>query len=101
MFRFCPTAEQIELGIKDVFLAGTFNGWNPGPRMVADGETGKFHQALKMVKKGNCYELTLRLAPGEYPYKFVINSVNWIKDDGAEKFVEDGFGGENSVKVVQ
>ena len=101
VFRFTPTEDHANMRIREVFLAGTFNGWNPGPEDRVNEESGEKEPAHRMRRVGSNYIITLRLAPGEYPYKFVINSSEWITDETAEKFVEDGFGGKNSVKVVK
>jgi 1,4-alpha-glucan branching enzyme len=43
-----------------VFLAGTFNGWNP--------------RATPMRKYGDCeWRAALELPPGRYEYKFVVD----------------------------
>jgi len=46
-----------------VFLAGTFNDWNPQP----------------MYKNLNSFELTIPLWPARYHYKFVVDG-NWYYD---------------------
>ena len=68
-----------------VFLAGTFNGWSP--------------DATEMVEIDGRYEVVLPLAAGEYEYKFVADG-RWITDEAASRFCPDGFGGRNSVIVV-
>jgi cyclomaltodextrinase / maltogenic alpha-amylase / neopullulanase len=69
-----------------VYLAGTFNDWNPGKTLMEKGE-GK-------------WTLTMLMPPGEHAYKFVADG-NWITDrDGADTFIDDGHGGENSVIQV-
>ncbi|NNM33879.1 MAG: hypothetical protein HKO53_12470, partial [Gemmatimonadetes bacterium] len=75
-------------GVKDVFLAGTFNDWNVGatPMSDADGD--------------GTYETTLLLAAGTYQYKFVVDGSTWITPDDADDFADDGFGGQNAVIVV-
>ena len=79
-FTFAPT-EYYE----QVFLAGTFNGWRT--------------DATPMTRKDDRFEVTLFLAKGEYMYKFVADG-QWITDMEAEKFHPDGYGGQNSVIVV-
>lgn len=82
-FRYQPVIS----GVGEVFVAGSFNDWNVGatPMSDADGD--------------GTWEATLLLAPGEYQYKFVVDG-NWITDDKADRFVDDGFGGQNSVLDV-
>lgn len=72
---------------KSVYLAGSFNQWNP---------TGK-----KMLDKKNegVYTATVKLAPGRYEYKFVIDGV-WCADPENLDFVQNDHGTLNSVIVV-
>lgn len=80
-FAYEPGAKTHER----VFLAGTFNGWRS--------------DATEMRWTGELWKATVPLAPGEYQYKFVADGA-WITDDKAERFHPDGFGGQNSVLVV-
>ena len=72
---------------KSVYLAGSFNQWNP---------TGK-----KMLDKKNegVYTATVKLAPGRYEYKFVIDGV-WCADPENLDFVQNDHGTLNSVIAV-
>lgn len=72
---------------KSVYLAGCFNQWN---------STGK-----KMLDKKNegVYTASLKLAPGRYEYKFVIDGV-WCADPENLDFVQNDHGTLNSVIVV-
>jgi glycosidase len=79
-FRFQPVIS----GVTNVFLAGTFNDWNDSRTRMTD-EDGD-----------GTYEATLLLPVGEYQYKFVADG-SWITDETATDFVDDGFGGRNSV----
>jgi len=80
-----------------VSLRGSFNGWGETP----------------MKKENGSWTITLDLEPGEYQYKFFING-QWPKDmchdptfgtpmvdPTAAGCVDDGFGGQNAVIVVQ
>ena len=67
---------------KEVYLAGTFNNWNP--------------TAQKMENKGTYFETSLELKPGVYEYKIVINGNTWKEDPFNSRKVPDGFGGFNS-----
>jgi 1,4-alpha-glucan branching enzyme len=70
-----------------VYLAGSFNGWNPTKRKMADKENN-----------GN-FTTTMMLFPGTYEYKFVING-SWSIDPECEKWVPNSMGGLNSVIKV-
>ncbi len=64
----------------EVFLAGDFNGWKPEP--MAKGETG-FHG-------------TVKLEPGVYQYKFVVDG-EWQVDPSAMENAQNDFGTANSI----
>lgn len=69
-------------GAKNVFLAGSFNGWN-----------GK---QLAMKRTGNGWELPAYLAEGTHTYKFVVDG-KWYADPANADRLPDGNGGFNSV----
>ena len=65
-FRFRP--EEDASAVTAVYLAGSFNGWKEkGQRMDDPDAEGYYHT-------------TLRLKPGQYEYKFVVNGTNWLPD---------------------
>jgi cyclomaltodextrinase / maltogenic alpha-amylase / neopullulanase len=68
-----------------VSLAGEFNAWST--------------DATPMARVGDRFEVVMPLAPGRYQYKFVADG-EWITDEDAGEFKPDGFGGRNSVVVV-
>lgn len=71
-----------------VAIAGDFNGWNPQrTRLVRTGRGGVWHARL-------------RLAPGVYQYSFVLDGTTWVSDPQAKNMLSDGFGGSNSVIIV-
>ena len=58
-------------------------------------------KANKMVETSKgVYEISLLLKPGEYEYKFNEDGMFYITDQNAKDFADDGFGGKNSVLVV-
>ncbi len=71
----------------EVYLAGTFNQWDPSRHQMKDTRnTGK-------------YSLTLMLPKGEYEYKFIING-NWIVDPECQNWVRNTLGTLNSIMKV-
>ncbi len=75
--------------VKRVSLRGTFNDWS---------------QWLMHKKPDGRWVLRICLAPGTYEYKFYVDG-HWIKDMSkadptADKYVDDGYGGKNAVKIV-
>jgi 1,4-alpha-glucan branching enzyme len=71
----------------EVFLAGTFNDWNPGAKK------------MKHVDGDGRYEATLLLPPGRYEYKFVVNG-DWHIDTNNPAWTPNGVGSKNSVIEV-
>ena len=72
---------------KAVYLAGQFNNWDPTAKKMA-------YQA-----KEGLYAATVKLAPGEYQYKFVIDGT-WCADPENSNSVPNDQGTFNSVRVV-
>ena len=71
-----------------VAIVGDFNGWDP--------------QRTRLVRAshGGQWRARLRLPPGVYQYSFVLDGVTWVSDPLAKTVLADGFGGENSVIIV-
>lgn len=66
---------------KSVCLVGEFNNWDPNTH--------------PMVKKGGRFQKRLKLAPGEYQYKFIIDG-EWRNDPKADQ-VPNEFGTTNNI----
>ncbi len=82
-FRYEPVIG----GERDVFVAGTFNGWVTDQDRLTDADAD------------GVFTLTMPLAEGRHDYKFVVDG-NWMTDENAVEFADDGFGGRNSVLIV-
>jgi 1,4-alpha-glucan branching enzyme len=77
---------RAEVGSK-VFLAGSFNNWDPTAKELVD-------------KKGDgTFTATVALAPGDHQYKFVIDGT-WCADPENPEWVQNEHGTLNSVKHV-
>ncbi len=72
----------------DVYVAGTFNDWNPEKKQLLDKDGS-----------GN-YSGILMLPPGDYEYKFKVND-DWYIDPGNPNFAPNALGTLNSVLTVQ
>lgn len=70
-----------------VYLAGEFNNWSPTATLMEKGSDG-------------IWRVTLKLKPGRYEYKFVIDGV-WMEDPTNPNKVPDPYGGYNSVLNVE
>ena len=71
----------------DVYVAGSFNDWNPAQHKLVDD------------KGEGIYSIELRLAPGDYEYKFVVNGT-WCVDPNCKEWVANSLGTLNSVLHV-
>jgi Glycogen recognition site of AMP-activated protein kinase len=69
-----------------VAVVGSFNGWSPAMN--------------PMQKKGDVWEITLSLLPGRYSYRFLVNEKEQVLDPSSASTEADGYGGKNSVLVV-
>ncbi len=67
---------------RKVILSGTFNRWD--------------EQAFRMKKTDNGWELTLKLPPGYYEYKYIVDG-HWMEDPHNPSKTINEFGGHNSV----
>jgi len=72
---------------KEVFLAGEFNQWDPAGRKMA------------YKARSGVYSTTIKLEPGEYQYKFVIDGI-WCADPENVRSVQNDQGTFNSVITV-
>ena len=81
--RFALSAEPGS----QVFVAGTFNSWNPAANPLKDNP-GSGH-----------FKTGLRVPTGTHEYKFVVNGV-WTADPKCPDWAPNGYGSLNSVLHV-
>ena len=67
---------------KKVILAGSFNKWN--------------EELFKMKKTKNGWELTLKMKPDAYQYRYIVDG-QWMEDPTNTNKTENEFGEYNSV----
>ena len=70
----------------EVFLAGSFNGWQPAALRLEDA-------------RGDAWTADVPLPPGVHEYRFVVDG-RWIADPNNPRTVPNPFGGRNSVVEV-
>ena len=71
-----------------VFLAGSFNGWNPTAKEMTE-------------KMGDgVFVAVLSLPAGKHEYKFVIDGI-WCADPECSDWTQNDHGTLNSVKIVE
>lgn len=73
-------------GARQVYLCGTFNGWNPTGIPMRRDESG-------------CWHAYLRLPRGTYEYRVRVDG-RWMEDPGAQRHAPNPFGGFNSLRDV-
>jgi len=69
---------------KEVLLAGDFTNWNP----------------LPMTKNNGMFHTSVKLPPGEYRYKFVVDGI-WHSDPAAEESMINEYGTRDSLMRVE
>jgi len=82
LFTYRPAAGRT---VRDVHVAGDFNGWNTTSHRLLPGPDG--------------HELFVALPPGSHPYKFVVDG-EWISDPANPEKLDDGTGHGNSLARV-
>lgn len=93
VFRFsAPSAHVVQ-------LCGSWeeNNWCRG-----QAETGSFRIGEMSDDDGDgLWEIVIDLPPGRYQYKFVIDEQNWKEDPNNPQRTDDGYGGFNSIVIVE
>jgi hypothetical protein len=67
---------------KQVLLSGSFNEWSTS--------------GIQMQKLNNGWEVRMKLIPGRYEYKFIVDG-RWMRDPENQQKLYDSFGDYNSV----
>ncbi|RYD73997.1 MAG: hypothetical protein EOP53_19110 [Sphingobacteriales bacterium] len=92
--------KQLPFTIKDSIVTFTLNGrGNANQVMLAGNFTNWQQGAIPMVKNGNDWLLPVKLKPGKYTYKFIVDG-EWINDPYNAIVEGDGEGNNNSVFYV-
>jgi hypothetical protein len=73
---------------QSVAVIGTFNGWSPD------------NARMRALNDGT-WEIVLTLPPGRYAYRFLVDNREQVLDPNNDAVEADGFGGKNSVIVVE
>ena len=78
--------ELVNPAAKQVFVAGSFNSWQPEQTPLVPAGNGRWAGDLNV-------------GPGRHEYLFVVDG-QWLPDPNAKESVENPFGGKNSVLTV-
>ena len=76
-------------GARSVHVVGSFNDW--GPVSIP----------LEELEHDGIWRAAVVLPTGTHEYMFVVDGERWVVDPLAGRFVDDGFGQENSVMIVR
>ncbi len=92
LFRFeAPSARVVQ-------LAGN---WPENDWLKGQAQTGSYLVGRMEDPDGDgIWERCENLPPGRYQYKFVIDEQNWKEDPNNPQRVDDGYGGFNSLLIV-
>jgi Glycogen recognition site of AMP-activated protein kinase len=76
-------------GAETPYLVGSWDGWEPPgiPLVRQPGEE-------------RTWKTEVALPPGEHQFRYRIGN-EWFNDPSADRSVENGMGGENSVVIVE
>jgi 1,4-alpha-glucan branching enzyme len=76
-----PTANKVS-------LVGEFSNWNKGSNQMKLNKNGKFTTTLEL-EKGR-----------DYRFRYLVDENQWMNDWHADKYVQNPYGGEDSVVSV-
>ncbi len=85
--RYVVQFTYVNPGASQVYVAGSFNNWQ------------KKQVQLSRASEQGVWVGTLILKPGVYEYMFVVDG-EWVADQLARRFMEDGFGRKNALLYV-
>lgn len=68
---------------RTVSLVGDFNGWDVN--------------VYKLIRQNGSWKIKLNLPRGRYQYVFVVDGNKWVPDPEAKEYIDNGYGGKNSV----
>jgi len=70
------------------YLVGDFNNWNETLTPMKRADDGSFTTVLKL-EKGR-----------DYQFRYLINNDEWHNDWQADRYIENPYGGDNSVVSI-
>ncbi len=77
-----------EANAATVVLTGDFTGWDEAPIEMPQRKDGSF-------------STTVNLKPGQsYRFRYILDGERWANDDGADSYVENPFGSDDSIVTV-
>lgn len=105
--RRLPPPQKTDKGIlfqfdaKSARLVQVAGNWPENNWLAGQAQTGSFRIGEMMDEDGDgIWTRYENLPQGRYQYKFVIDGVTWKEDPNNPQRTGDGFGGNNSLLVV-
>ena len=89
-FTFAPTTP-----VETVSVRGSFNGW--GETAMTRGDDGVWSVTVDLPAGENVYKY---FVDGQWPADMATGLDGGPMDPGADAYVDDGFGGQNAVRLV-
>jgi 1,4-alpha-glucan branching enzyme len=92
LFQFeAPSAQRVQ-------LAGS---WPENDWLRGQAQTGSYLIGLMSDEDHDgIWQIVVDIPPGRHQYKFVIDEKTWKEDPNNPQRVDDGYGGSNSLLVV-
>jgi len=86
-------------GARTVQVAGDWPGSNWGE---GDAESGEVLVGLmeRTDEEDGLWQLVVRLGPGRYRYRYLINETQWMLDPENPRIVDDGRGGKANLLIM-
>lgn len=85
--RVTFTAPKVE-DASSVHLVGDFNDWDKSANPLKQRKDGRFSGTVSLD------------AGREYRFKYLVGNDQWINDDGADRYVSNDYGGDDSVVEI-
>ena len=73
---------------KTVHVVGDFNGWDQSATPMKKQKNGSFATSVLLERNR------------EYPFRYLLDGETWENDRKADRYVDNGQGGDNSVVVA-
>jgi len=106
--RRLPPPQQTERGVRFQFYAPSAHvvqlcgSWEENNWCRGQAQTGGFRIGEMQDDDGDgLWELFVKLTPGRYQYKFIVDEQNWKVDPNNPQRTDDGYGGFNSIIIVE
>lgn len=105
--RRLPPPQQVEDGILFQFEAPSARvvqvagNWPENNWLAGQGQNARYDLGRMSDDDGDgTWQIIVDLPPGRYQYKYRIDEINWKEDPNNPQRTDDGFGGFNSLLIV-